>query len=506
MTVVPRWEWRTFGEAALAGAPGHVDEEDDVYLLSPFSDASVKVREGVLDVKHLLDVDEDGLERWVPVLKAPFPVGADDLAAVLDVLRAPPVELDRDSYTLDELLREVAPAAGLRGVPVHKSRARHTVGGCAAEVSRLRTAAGTATTTAIEAEDPERVRAAVASLGLAGRRVACVARSLKALEGMDAHRFAVIDVGTNSVKLHVAERAADGTWRTLADRGEVTRLGENLEASGRLDPGAIDRTVRAIVTAAEDARRHGAKAIAAVGTAGLRRAPNAADLVDAARARCGVDVEVIPADEEARLAFQAAMADLMVLGHRVVVFDTGGGSSQFTFSEAGRIVERFSLEVGAVRFTEAHGLDGPVGRDRVQAAQAAIAAELAVLRDRPAPQTVVGMGGATTNLGAVKLGLTAYDPDLVHGTPLSCAEVDRQIELYRTRTADERREITGLQPARAEVILAGACVVRTVLALLGAEELTVSDRGLRHGVLAERFRLPPPSPVRPLVPPGPLAR
>jgi exopolyphosphatase/guanosine-5'-triphosphate,3'-diphosphate pyrophosphatase len=98
------------------------------------------------------------------------------------------------------------------------------------------------------------------------------------------------------------------------------------------------------------------------------------------------------------------------------------------------------------------------------------------------------MGGAVTNLAAVKHGLEVYDRDVVQGTLLDRAEIDRQIDLYRARDADQRRQITGLQPNRAEVILAGACIVRTVLVKLGRDALTVSDRGLRHGVLVERFR------------------
>ena len=97
------------------------------------------------------------------------------------------------------------------------------------------------------------------------------------------------------------------------------------------------------------------------------------------------------------------------------------------------------------------------------------------------------MGGAITNLVAVQHELATYDPEVVQGAELDRAEIDRQIELYRTRSADQRREIVGLQPKRAEVILAGSCIVRTVLAKLGKESLTVSDRGLRHGLLVERF-------------------
>jgi exopolyphosphatase/guanosine-5'-triphosphate,3'-diphosphate pyrophosphatase len=143
--------------------------------------------------------------------------------------------------------------------------------------------------------------------------------------------------------------------------------------------------------------------------------------------------------------------------------------------------------VGAVRFTERHGLDGVVSEQELGAAKDAIAAALVRLDGRPAPDAVVAMGGTVTNLAAVKHNLARYDPDVVQGSVLDCAEIDRQIELYRTRTADERRQIVGLQPKRAEVILAGACIVRTVLAKLGREALQVSDRGLRHGLLAERF-------------------
>ena len=177
-----------------------------------------------------------------------------------------------------------------------------------------------------------------------------------------------------------------------------------------------------------------------------------------------------------------------------MVFDTGGGSSQFTYGDGEHIDEQFSVNVGAARFTERFGLDGPVSEATLEAARAAIAADLERLQGRPAPSAIVGMGGANTNLAAVKHALDPYDADIVQGTVLDAPEIDRQIELYRTRTADERREIAGLQPARAEVILAGACIVRTVLALLGRESLTVSDRGLRHGVLAQRFGLSPPAP------------
>jgi len=196
---------------------------------------------------------------------------------------------------------------------------------------------------------------------------------------------------------------------------------------------------------------------------------------------------VISGEEEARLAYVAATSALDLGQGTLVVFDTGGGSSEFTLGEAGVVEERFSVDVGAAPFTERFGLDSAVSEEQVEEARAAIGGELGRLSGWPRPAALIGLGGALTNLAAVRHGLATYDPDVVQGTVLGRAEIERQIELYRTRTADERREIVGLQPKRAEVILAGACIVRTVLDKLHCDELTVSDRGLRHGLLEERF-------------------
>ncbi len=493
--IVPRWEWRTFGDrfgdaegrfAALS--PERVQESDELYLLSTESDASVKVRDGLMDVKHLEAVNADGLEQWLPVMKAAFSLAAADVGGVLATLGVTAPSLTRSAYTLDQLLDElVRPTDDLLALSVHKRRERYTLGGCMAELTEVTTDGGMTRTIAVESEDPALVSVTVRELGLAARPNVCLARGLKALVGFGARRYAVIDVGTNSVKFHIGERSADGAWRTVVDRAEVTRLGEGLEETGRLNAEPIERTIEAIAGMADEARRNGVVAIAAVGTAGLRIASNSAKLVDAVQARCGVEVEVIPGEEEGRLAYLAVKSGLGLAEGSLVVFDTGGGSSQFSFGHGEHVDERFSLNVGAARFTERFGLGGVVSDDELASALDAIAADLAPLDGRPSPDALVAMGGAVTNITAVKHGLTTYDPDIVQGTVLDRAEIDRQIELYRTHSADDRRQIVGLQPKRAEVILAGACIVRTVMTKLGCESLTVSDRGLRHGLLAERF-------------------
>ena len=225
--------------------------------------------------------------------------------------------------------------------------------------------------------------------------------------------------------------------------------------------------------------------ITAVGTAGLRIASNSTGFIDEVASRCGVRIKVISGEEESRLAYLAVKAGIGQTEGSLVVFDTGGGSSQFTFGHADVVEERWSVNVGAVGFSERFGLDQVVSDDVLASTFDAIAADLGRLDGRPTPDRLVAIGGAVTNLAAVKHQLKTYDAEVVRGTVLDRAEIDRQIELYRSRTADERRLIVGLQPKRAEVILAGACIVRAVLSKLGSDSLTVSDRGLRHGLLMD---------------------
>jgi exopolyphosphatase/guanosine-5'-triphosphate,3'-diphosphate pyrophosphatase len=492
--IIPRWEWRTFGHRFGAAdvvfralTPTGIQESDELYLLSGAGD-NVKVRDDLMDIKVLKEVNADGLEQWTPVMKVGFPIPAADAARGFEALRQPVPEMTRDGYTLDQFREElVAGHPVLRTVNVHKRRVRYKVGGCTSEVTDIVADGHEIRTIAIESEDAEAVIAAVRSVGLADYVNTSYPRALADLIEGRSQVFAVIDVGTNSIKFHVGERHPDGSWTTLVDRAEVTRLGEGLDESGEIGPEPLERAATAISGMVAEAREHDARAIAAVGTAGLRMAGNRDAVVGAIRRRAGVTVEVIPGDEEARLAYVGVTAGLGAASGSRVVFDTGGGSSQFTFGHANQVDERFSVNVGAVKYTEQFKLDQVVEPSVLAKAREAIAADLEQLDGRASPEALVGMGGAVTNITAVSHEMATYDPDVVQGSVLDAAEIDRQIELYRSRDADGRRQIIGLQPKRAEVILAGACIVRTVMDKLGQAQMTVSDRGLRHGLLEERF-------------------
>ncbi len=299
--------------------------------------------------------------------------------------------------------------------------------------------------------------------------------------------YAVVDVGTNSVKFNISERHDDGTWHTIVDRAEITRLGEGLEKTNEISSEAFACTVDAVARMISEAHQYGVTAIAAVGTMGLRTARNSQEFIDAVRKRSGITIEVISGEEEGRLAYLAVKSDLGLAQGSLAIFDSGGGSTQFTFGRGPTVQERFSLNIGAVRLTEQFGLDGVVSAEELRAARAAIAAEFARIENKSSPDVLVGMGGAVTNIAAVKHGLAKYDPNVIQGSVIESREIERQIELYRTRSLEDRRRIVGLQPRRADVILAGACIVATVMDKLREEKLSVSDCGLRHGLLLDRF-------------------
>src|SRR5262249_42067272 len=193
----------------------------------------------------------------------------------------------------------------------------------------------------------------------------------------------------------------------------------------------MERTLAAITGMADEARREKVSAIAAVGTMGMRTARNSQSFIDLVERRSEVRIEVISGEEEGRLAYLAVKASLGLAGGSLVIFDTGGGSTQFTFGRGPLVEERFSVNVGAARYTEQYGLDGVVSTERLHAALDGIAADLARLDTARSPETLVGLGGALTNLAAVKHGLVRYDADIVQGTVIERAEIERQIEMYR---------------------------------------------------------------------------
>ncbi len=300
-------------------------------------------------------------------------------------------------------------------------------------------------------------------------------------------KYAVIDVGTNSTKFHVAEKDTEGKWSVVSDEVNISRLGEGLQATGNISPEAMERNVTAVSEMAEKARELGVSDIVAVGTMCLRTAKNAQEFVTRVKDACNVTVEVIPGEEEARLAYLAVKSGIGLQEGRLVIFDTGGGSSEFIFGKGDQIEKRFSLNVGAVRYTENILCSDPVTQEEVDHTVAEIEKGFSDLQFEANVDALVGMGGTVTNLSAIKHQLAKYDPDVIQGSVLELTEIERQIKLYQSKTIAGRREIVGLQPKRADVILAGTLIVNVIMKKARVDSFTVSDRGLRHGLIVDRF-------------------
>jgi exopolyphosphatase/guanosine-5'-triphosphate,3'-diphosphate pyrophosphatase len=297
---------------------------------------------------------------------------------------------------------------------------------------------------------------------------------------------AVIDVGTNSIKFHAAKKKADGSLETVLDKNDIARLGEGLRETGLIAPEALERNALSVAAFAEKAKELGAVP-EIVGTMALRTAKNAADFASRVKELTGLDVRIIPGEEEARLSYLAVLSGLPLAGGELVTFDTGGGSTEFVYGKGTEMVRKFSIPLGAVRITEEFFADDPVRPGSVDAAVKEIRSSLTGGGVLGSPEVIVGMGGTVTSLASVKFKMETYDPDVVQGSVLTLAELKDMVAMFASMTLEERKGVTGLQPKRADVILAGTCIVCAILELLGASSFTVSDRGLRHGLAYELF-------------------
>lgn len=298
---------------------------------------------------------------------------------------------------------------------------------------------------------------------------------------------AVIDVGSNSVKLYVAARERDGSWRDLADCHEITRLAEGLHATRLIGSAAGDRTLAVIRQLAGQARALEAEDIVAVGTMALRQARNADAFIARVAADCGVSIEVISGQAEARYSFLAAQAGLGPLPGRVAVFDIGGASTEITCGGDDTIQWQRSVPVGAVRLTEQFLHSDPVTPAEFEAMLRTVTADLVDLAQAGKVDRLIGVGGTMTNLSAVHHRFPRLEPQLIQGTRLGREDIEIMIEMFRARTITQRQQIVGLEPARADVILAGAGIAVVLMKMLAMEFLAVSARGLRHGVMVARF-------------------
>ena len=282
------------------------------------------------------------------------------------------------------------------------------------------------------------------------------------------NKFAVIDIGSNSVRLMTV---ADG--KVLYKRVNTTRLGEGIANTPLLKADAIERSVVAVEAFFLQAKTEGAERVFAFATAAVRTAENGLSFVDAVKSRCGLDVEVVSGETEAELGITGA------LGTRDGgVIDVGGASTEIVLAKGGKIVYKKSLPIGVVRLKDGCGRD----MDKL----VSTTKEYATLFDVDLPKKIYAIGGTATTLMAVALGLQEYDSKKVTGSEISYSDICGMVEKFQKMTVEEIAKLPCMPKGRADVILGGAVLLRSVMEEKNLESLIVSDRDNLEGYAIQK--------------------
>ncbi len=305
---------------------------------------------------------------------------------------------------------------------------------------------------------------------------------LGGVKGHDA--LAALDCGTNSTRLLVVGASGDVRAREMT----ITRLGEGVDATHRLRPEAIERTFAALRAYRGIMDAEGVGPARLVATSAVRDATNGEEFLLPAGDIVGAPAELLSGQEEGRLSYAGATADLPDRGGRVVVVDIGGGSTELA-TDTGGEVRSFSMEIGCVRLTERFLRSDPPTAPEVADAVRAIGAALAAAEQKIpqlanlGPATLVGLAGTVSTLASLELGLVAYDRERIHHAVLTLEAVERWCDLLGAEPIVVRSRRTGLPEGRQDVIFAGALVFREVMRRLGLGECIVSESDILDGLV-----------------------
>ena len=308
-----------------------------------------------------------------------------------------------------------------------------------------------------------------------------------------SRRLAAIDIGTVTTRLLVADVSDDGVAEVVRST-DITHLGEGLSASGRLSEDAMQRVSQVIARYEATMRDHAVEHVAAMATSASRDAENGAEFMELL-AEHGVTPLVIPGEREARLSFMGATSD-MEAEEDLLVVDLGGGSTELILGNVvedggvrhSEIVKARSIDVGSKRVTELF-----LRSDPPTAMELAEAREWSVGKLRPyfdgldKPQRMIALAGTSTSLSAIHQELAVYDPALVHCSCLTGSELADLVEMLSALPLAERVKVPGLDPGRAGVIVAGALILESVVALAGLDSTMVSEHDILYGILLETY-------------------
>lgn len=297
-------------------------------------------------------------------------------------------------------------------------------------------------------------------------------------------RVAAVDCGTNSIRLLVAD-IEDGMLRDVTRRMEIVRLGAGVDRTGVLAADALARTLAALRVYADEARRLGAQRVRMVATSATRDARNRSELAAGVRAVLGVDPEVVSGDEEAVLSYAGATRELAAFPSPYLVIDIGGGSTEFVLGDAAGPWAGRSVDIGCVRLTERHLHSDPPTPAQAAALVTDVDTALdavcsTVALDRAA--TLVAVAGTATTIAGIALDLPTYDAERIHLSMVTAAQVAQVSDRLLAMTHEERAGLPVMHPGRADVITAGALVLRSVVERTGAAEVVANEHDILDGI------------------------
>ena len=300
-------------------------------------------------------------------------------------------------------------------------------------------------------------------------------------------RLGAIDVGSNSIRLLVAEYDPDTGLQVIDEIKDMPRLGTGVASTGALDPLAVERAFEALRRMKGVAERRGVTRLAAVATSAMREARDGPAFAERIRRELSIPLEIIGEDREAQLSWRSVAHHFRLDDARTLVVDIGGGSLELVGAVDGLIEVTRSLPLGAVRLTETHLNGRKDPRKAVAALRKSVRGTLrkALPWRNWVQARLIGSGGSFTNLGRMVAARRGHSGESVHGSVVNTGEVEALLEWLSTKTVAERAGVTGLNPQRADIILAGLAVTAELLAMVDAREFTVSAYGLREGLLLE---------------------
>lgn len=305
--------------------------------------------------------------------------------------------------------------------------------------------------------------------------------------------FASIDLGTNTVRLLVAARDSKG-FKQLYSNQVITRLGEGLSNGGILIDKAMERTISAILNFKDEASKYNPSAIWVVATSAVREAKNRTAFIERLKGVTGLQLEVIPWEEEARMTLLGVFSGLNSDIKNAIIFDIGGGSTEYVFTEDKKLVNSVGTDLGVVHLSERYIKKDPVDDEELITLESVISDKVRNVKNKlydvlctMHDVQLIGTAGTVTTLAALDLNLYPYDPSKINGYILKLGNAKNLLDRLKKMPLKERRNIPALERGREDLIIPGAVIVIKTMEIFGFDSMVVSDYGLREGIILAKM-------------------